>query len=70
LTGDSFAYTEEKSKFLCGHDERHWFVAAIPSSERRTSRSKWRSAGATSITSASDSVPRPAKPSSNPRARR
>jgi hypothetical protein len=21
---------EEKSKFLCGHDERHWFVAAIP----------------------------------------
>jgi hypothetical protein len=22
----------EKSKFLCGHDERHWFVAAIPES--------------------------------------
>ncbi len=21
-----------KSKFLCGHDERHWFVAAIPES--------------------------------------
>lgn len=21
---------EEKSKFLCGHDERHWFVAAVP----------------------------------------
>lgn len=21
---------KEKSKFLCGHDERHWFVAAIP----------------------------------------
>jgi hypothetical protein len=21
---------EQKSKFLCGHDERHWFVAAIP----------------------------------------
>jgi hypothetical protein len=20
----------EKHKFLCGHDERHWFVAAIP----------------------------------------
>src|SRR4051812_12799523 len=20
----------EKQKFLCGHDERHWFVAAIP----------------------------------------
>lgn len=24
----------EKSRFLCGHDERHWFVAAIPESER------------------------------------
>lgn len=23
-----------KSKFLCGMDERHWFVAAIPESER------------------------------------
>ena len=22
----------EKHKFLCGHDERHWFVAAIPES--------------------------------------
>ncbi len=21
---------DQKSKFLCGHDERHWFVAAIP----------------------------------------
>jgi hypothetical protein len=21
---------EEKNKFLCGHDERHWFVAGIP----------------------------------------
>jgi hypothetical protein len=21
---------EEKSKFLCGYDERHWFVAAVP----------------------------------------
>src|SRR5690348_2497538 len=20
----------DKSKFLCGHDERHWFVAAMP----------------------------------------
>ncbi len=20
----------DKSKFLCGHDERHWFVAAVP----------------------------------------
>ncbi len=25
---------EEKSKFLCGHDERHWFVAAIPEEAR------------------------------------
>jgi hypothetical protein len=25
---------EEKSKFLCGMDERHWFVAAIPESAR------------------------------------
>ena len=24
----------EKRKFLCGHDERHWFVAAIPESRR------------------------------------
>lgn len=24
----------EKSKFLCGHDERHWFVAAVPESVR------------------------------------
>ena len=22
----------EKPKFLCGHDERHWFVAAVPES--------------------------------------
>lgn len=22
----------EKSKYLCGHDERHWFVAAVPES--------------------------------------
>ncbi|HEX9824933.1 MAG TPA: hypothetical protein VGB51_11165 [Actinomycetota bacterium] len=21
---------EEKSRFLCGHDERHWFAAAVP----------------------------------------
>jgi hypothetical protein len=21
---------KEKSKFLCGHDERHWFIAGIP----------------------------------------
>src|SRR5215510_7765273 len=25
---------EGKSKFLCGHDERHWFVAAVPESAR------------------------------------
>ena len=24
----------EKSKFLCGHDERHWFVAAMPETAR------------------------------------
>lgn len=23
---------ETKSKFLCGHDERHWFVAGVPES--------------------------------------
>jgi hypothetical protein len=28
---------EEKSKFLCGYDERHFFVAAIPESERGVS---------------------------------
>jgi hypothetical protein len=27
----------EKSKFLCGHDERHWFVAAVPESVRGVS---------------------------------
>ena len=27
----------EKSKFLCGFDERHWFVAAIPESARGVS---------------------------------
>ena len=25
---------DSKSKFLCGHDERHWFVAAIPEDAR------------------------------------
>ena len=25
---------EGKSKFLCGHDERHWFVAAVPETAR------------------------------------
>jgi hypothetical protein len=24
----------EKSKFLCGHDERHWFIAAVPETAR------------------------------------
>ncbi|HVJ84795.1 MAG TPA: hypothetical protein VM452_04075 [Caulifigura sp.] len=24
--------TSRRSKFLCGHDERHWFVAAVPES--------------------------------------
>src|SRR5262245_12100906 len=24
----------EKSKFLCGYDERHWFVAAVPEAAR------------------------------------
>jgi hypothetical protein len=28
---------DEKSKFLFGHDERHWFVAAIPESARGVS---------------------------------
>ena len=27
----------EKSKFLCGHDERHWFVAAVPEAARGVS---------------------------------
>ena len=25
-----FANNGDKAKFLCGHDERHWFVAAVP----------------------------------------
>lgn len=25
---------KDKSKFLCGHDERHWFVAGIPETAR------------------------------------
>jgi hypothetical protein len=28
---------DEKSKFLCGYDERHWFVAAVPESVRGVS---------------------------------
>lgn len=27
----------EKHKFLCGHDERHWFVAAVPESANAAS---------------------------------
>jgi hypothetical protein len=37
---------DEKSKFLCGFDERHWFVAAIPESAK----------GVTGITSAKDAL--------------
>jgi len=36
----------EKSKFLCGFDERHWFVAAIPESAR----------GVTGVVSAKDAL--------------
>jgi hypothetical protein len=36
----------DKSKFLCGFDERHWFVAAIPESAR----------GVTGIASAKDAL--------------
>src|SRR5438132_10583799 len=32
---------EEKSKFLCGHDERHWFVAAVPLAYRRGGQVMW-----------------------------
>ena len=37
---------EDKSKFLCGHDERHWFVAAIPEAARGVTgvvAARWRS---------------------------
>ncbi|HSH21943.1 MAG TPA: hypothetical protein VK992_04990 [Candidatus Caenarcaniphilales bacterium] len=36
----------EKSKFLCGFDERHWFVAAVPESAR----------GVTGVASAKDAL--------------
>jgi hypothetical protein len=36
----------EKSKFLCGFDERHWFVAAVPESAR----------GVTGVVSAKDAL--------------
>jgi len=32
--GASPSQAPQKSKFLCGHDERSWFVAAIPESAR------------------------------------
>ena len=33
LVADHFRYGPERySRFLCGHDERAWFVAAIPES--------------------------------------
>jgi len=31
---------QAKSKFLCGHDERHWFVAAVPEKTRGVSSVK------------------------------
>lgn len=31
---DSRTAQVEKQKFLCGHDERHWFVAAVPEDVR------------------------------------
>jgi hypothetical protein len=31
---------QAKSKFLCGHDERHWFVAAVPEKARGVSSVK------------------------------
>ncbi len=40
----------EKSKFLCGFDERHWFVAAIPETAR----------GVTGVASAKDALQPPA----------
>ena len=30
LMADDKVTGEGKQKFLCGHDERHWFVAAVP----------------------------------------
>src|SRR5262245_20738270 len=40
----------EKSRFLCGHDERHWFVAAIPES----------TSGVTTVAQAQDALRPPA----------
>ena len=33
LTGVADAGAAERSRFLCGHDERHWFVAAVKSGQ-------------------------------------
>ena len=46
LVADHFRYGPERySRFLCGHDERAWFVAAIPES-----------AGATTVQAAKDAL--------------
>lgn len=34
------AVTDAKMKFLCGHDERHWFAAAIPENFRNVTTVK------------------------------
>jgi len=31
---ESMTKQKDLRRFLCGHDERHWFVAAIPEEER------------------------------------
>ena len=37
---------DEKSKFLCGYDERHWFVAAVPEAARGVTRCRGGEGGA------------------------
>ena len=37
------AINDQKSKFLCGHDERHWFVAGVPSAGITTVREAFES---------------------------
>lgn len=32
---------EEKQKFLCGHDERHWFVCAVPGASVSSVKAAW-----------------------------
>ena len=29
-SGQRAGLPDRKDKFLCGHDERHWFVAGVP----------------------------------------